>query len=333
MNFSYLPKNKFSILLLSVVFLSACQSLRTRDEVPAKRPTINPSAPVVQPIPQLPGHHQATPAHNTEIPDTPVVQSPTPMPDMPRIGVILSGGGARAYAHIGFLQELAKLKIPIHAIAGIEFGAPIAALYANKELANDVEWQMFKIKEDDVIKKSFLSSGMKPVEITVLSEFIKTNFSRLKVEDFKLPFACPAFNMAKNSVYVMSRGTADSLLPYCWPYPPLFKPYKSNVSAIREVKMLADYLRSKGANYVIFVNALAGTHGKSFVGDATSIENILWSEIAADYSRPIAGVNAVISLGMDNYSIIDFDKRREIMQKGAESANKNLKALGKRWGL
>ncbi len=235
MSFLFLQKKKFSILLVIFFFLSACQSIRTRDDVPAKRPTINPSAPVQQ----LPSHPTSAPPSSVETPHAPdappMVQSPAPMPDMPRIGVILGGGGAKAYAHIGFLQELGKLKIPIHAIAGIEFGAPIAALYANKELANDVEWQMFKIKDDDVMKKSFLSSGMKPIEITALSDFIKTNFARLKVEDFKLPFACPAFNMAKNSVYVMSRGTADSLLPYCWPYPPLFKPYKRNVSAMREI--------------------------------------------------------------------------------------------------
>lgn len=323
MNFSFMQKKKFNILFASFFFLSACQNLRTRDEAPVQRPTINPSAPVQQ----LPGPAPTVP----DVP--PVVQSPAPMPDMPRIGVILSGGGAKAYAHIGFLQELARLKIPIHSIAGIEFGAPIAALYANKQLANDVEWQMFKIKDEDVIKKSFLSSGMKPLEITSLSDFIKTNFARLKVEDFKLPFACPAFNMAKNNVYVMSRGTADSLLPYCWPYPPLFRPYKNNVSAVREVKMLADYLRSKGANYIIFVNVLSGAPNKPYVGDVASTENILWSEIAGQYARVTPGVDAVIALGTENYSIIDFDKRREIMQKGADSANKTLKALGKRWGL
>lgn len=330
MNFSFLRRKKYSVLIVSLLFLTACQNLKTRDDAPPKKPTLNPSAPVQQ----LPSH-PATPASGDtpHMPEAPVVQSPALMPDIPRIGVILSGGGARAYAHIGFLQELGRLKLPIHAIAGIEFGAPIAALYANKEQANEVEWQMFKIRDDEVLKKSFLSTGIKPVEITALSEFIKTNFARVKVEDFKLPFACPAFNLAKNSIYIMSRGTADSLLPYCWPYPPLFRPYKRNVSAIREVKMLADHLRSKGANYVIFVNALAGNQSKSHVGDAASIENILWAEIAAQYAKPTAGVDAIISLNTDSYSITDFEKRREIMQKGADSANKNLKALGKRWGL
>ncbi len=97
--------------------------------------------------------------------------------------------------------------------------------------------------------------------------------------------------------------------------------------------MLADYLRSKGANYVIFVNALTGTPGKTYFGDVASTENILWSEVAGHYARPTPGVDAVVSLGTENFSIIDFDKRREIMQKGAESASKTLKALGKRWGL
>lgn len=331
MNSSFLHVNKKTLVIASLLFLSACQSLRTRDEVKPK-PTLNPSAPVHQTPERPPSVPTAPQVDLPHTPEIPIVPSPAPMPALPRIGVILSGGGAKAYAHIGFLQEMGRLKIPVHAIAGLEFGAPIAALYANKEMANEVEWQMFKIKDEDIIKKSFLSSGMKPSEITVLSDFIKTNFSRIKVEDFKLPFACPAYNMAKNSVYVMSRGTADSLLPYCWPYPPFFKPYKSNVSAIREVKMLADHLRSKGANYIVFVNALAGVP-RSYVGDVSSVENILWAEIAGHYSRNLPGVDAVVSLNTENYGIVDFEKRREIMQKGADSANKTLKGLGKRWGL
>lgn len=255
------------------------------------------------------------------------------MPAMPRIGVILSGGGAKAYAHIGFLQELNRLKIPIHAIAGIEFAAPMAALYANKEQANEVEWQMFKIKDDDVIKTSLLSSRTHPGDVSGLEDFIKTNFARIRVEDFKLPFACPSFNLSKNHVYLMDRGSADALLPYCWPYPPLLKPYKSNVSAVREVKILADYLRAKGANYILFVNAMGSAQRKPYAGEPGSLENIVWTEIAGQYAKNQPGVDAVLSLDTGNYGIMDFDKRREIMQKGEESAAKTLKFLSKKWGL
>jgi NTE family protein len=328
-------KSRFSALLLAALFLAACQGLKTREDIRTQpKPHVSPAAPVQAPPSQTPAViPPAPPSQAEEAAPIPIPPPPPPMPEMPRIGVILSGGGAKTYAHIGFLQELSRLRIPIHAIAGIEFASPMAALYANKELANDVEWQMFKIKDDDVIKRSLLGGSTKPVDISSLNDFIRTNFARLKVEDFKLPFACPAYNMAKNQIYLLSRGSADALLPYCWPYPPLFKPYRHNVSAIREVKMLADFLRSKGANYILFVNAMGGGQRKALAGEADSMENIVWTEISGHYAKNPAGVDAVLSLDTQNYGIMDFEKRREIMQKGADSAEKTLKSLAKRWGL
>ncbi len=330
MSFSFLHRRSFKVLLAASLALTGCQSLRTREDIQREqqpKPHGSPSAPVL-PAPTLQTEPIVHPSEQAPL----AAPAPAPMPDVPRIALILGGGGAKTYAHIGLLHELARLKIPIYAVGGIEFGAPIAALFANKELANDVEWQMFKMKDEDVIKKSLLSANSKSSDMRSMDDFIRTTFGKLRVEDMKLPFACPAFNVAKNQVYLMSRGSIDALLPYCWPYPPLFKAYKSNVSAIREVKMLADYLRSKGANYVVFVNVLAGQR-KSYIGEVESFDNIVWSEIAGQYARPQPGIDAVISLNTQEYGIMDFDKRRDIMQKGADSATKSLHGLAKKWGL
>jgi NTE family protein len=49
----------------------------------------------------------------------------------PRIGVVLGGGGARGFAHLGVLQELERLKVPISCIAGTSAGALIGGAYAS----------------------------------------------------------------------------------------------------------------------------------------------------------------------------------------------------------
>src|SRR5262245_1166129 len=48
----------------------------------------------------------------------------------PRIGVALSGGGARGGAHVGVLQVLEELHIPVDAVAGTSMGSLIGGLYA-----------------------------------------------------------------------------------------------------------------------------------------------------------------------------------------------------------
>lgn len=334
MNFScMLKKTKATFLFpLLILALVGCQNLRTRDQakhspVVVSETSPGPAAPVYQP--QQPS---TSTGQTPVITPLPTETLPPPPVNLPRIGIILSGGGAKAYAHIGFLQELARQKIPVHSVAGIEFASPMAALYAQKGMANDVEWQMFKIKDEDIQKKSLLS-GSKTGDLSAVEDFLKLSFARLKVEDLRMPFACPAFNLSKNQIYLMSRGMVDSLLPYCWPYPPLFRPYKNNVAAIREVKMLADHLRARGANYIVFVNALGGVNKKPYAGERESSENIMWTEIAAQYAKAQPGIDAIVNLNTEDYGVSDFSARRDIMQKGASSAEKMLKPLARRWGL
>ncbi|HXV39370.1 MAG TPA: patatin-like phospholipase family protein, partial [Steroidobacteraceae bacterium] len=49
----------------------------------------------------------------------------------PRIGLVLSGGGARGLAHVGVLKVLEEHRVPIDAIAGTSMGAVIGGLYAS----------------------------------------------------------------------------------------------------------------------------------------------------------------------------------------------------------
>ena len=49
----------------------------------------------------------------------------------PKIGLVLGGGGARGAAHIGVLEVLEELKVPVDCIAGTSMGALIAGAYAS----------------------------------------------------------------------------------------------------------------------------------------------------------------------------------------------------------
>ena len=59
--------------------------------------------------------------------------------DRPRIGLVLSGGGARGAAHVGVLKVLEELRVPIDAIAGTSMGAVVGGLYASGLSAEEIE--------------------------------------------------------------------------------------------------------------------------------------------------------------------------------------------------
>src|SRR4029453_6879133 len=63
-------------------------------------------------------------------------------PARPRIGLVLSGGGARGLAHVGVLQALEELRIPVDAIAGTSMGAVVGGLYASGKSPAEIDTLM-----------------------------------------------------------------------------------------------------------------------------------------------------------------------------------------------
>lgn len=65
-------------------------------------------------------------------------QPATEPPHRPRIGLVLGGGGARGFAHVGILQVLEENRIPVDAIAGTSMGAVVGSLYASGKNAQQL---------------------------------------------------------------------------------------------------------------------------------------------------------------------------------------------------
>lgn len=86
-----------------------------------------------------PGVAQAPPAATTP--------APAPPPGKPRIGLVLGGGGAKGFAHIGVLQVLEENRIPVYVLAGTSMGSVVGSLYAAgndadqlETIAGDIDW-------------------------------------------------------------------------------------------------------------------------------------------------------------------------------------------------
>jgi NTE family protein len=314
-------------LPILVLALVGCQTKTHRTDAPT-RP--NPTGPIknMEPVPQspsttVPAQQQPAPPQQTPHEEPP---APLPMGVTPKIALILGPGALRSYAHVGVVQELAKQKMPIHAIAGIEMGALVAAIYANKGQPYDVEWQMMKLKESDIVQKGLLSRDVKPGDVRALNEFMNIALSSNRAENSKVPFACPALQMEKQQVYIMSRGAFTEMLPYCIAFPPLFKPHQQNVAGVLSLKALIDTVRSKGATYVVYVDLLSGPLR---LEGAEAETQVLWSLAAESLNRKEKGVDFILRVPLKDYDLLDFNKRREMIQKGQHSAQEASVQIGK----
>ena len=113
--------------------------------------------------------------------------APVAAPDRPRVGLVLSGGGARGAAHVGVIRALEEMRIPIDAIAGTSMGAVVGGLYAAglsgteiTDVFNALNWQdllrdraprrdlVFRRKQDDRSLLARGALGFRPGEGVVL---------------------------------------------------------------------------------------------------------------------------------------------------------------------
>jgi NTE family protein len=105
----------------------------------------------------------------------------------PRIGLVLSGGGARGAAHIGVLKLLEQQRIPIDAIAGTSMGAVVGGLYASGLSAREIEGIMTSVDWQDAFRDRPPRADLNFRRKAEDQEFLVKFPLGLKGGDFRLP--------------------------------------------------------------------------------------------------------------------------------------------------
>src|SRR5512137_1988204 len=81
----------------------------------------------------------------------------------PKIALVLGGGSAKGFAHVGVIRVLEQEKIPIHMIIGTSVGSLIGGIYASNPDSFQLEWIAFKIDRNDILDPSLVYSKFGPV--------------------------------------------------------------------------------------------------------------------------------------------------------------------------
>ncbi len=122
------------------------------------------------------------------------------------LGVVLSGGGARGFAHLGVLRAIREAGIEVDAIGGTSIGAVIAAGFASewddRELVERVRRSFVETNpvSDYTIPLVALASGRK------VTGLLKREFEDAVIEDLPTPYFCVSTNLSSGQIAVHRRG-------------------------------------------------------------------------------------------------------------------------------
>ena len=149
--------------------------------------------------------------------------------DHSKVAIALGGGGARGYAHIGVLEELAARDYQVVRVAGTSMGAVVGALFASGHLPEFTEWVLELRRRSDVLRLLGPNvSGPSPIKIERVLSRVNEIIGVQRIEDLPIPFTAVATDLwARREVWFNS-GPIDPALRASIAIPGVFPPIALN---------------------------------------------------------------------------------------------------------
>ena len=282
-----------------------------------------------------------------------------------KVGVVLSGGGAKGMAHIKALKVIEEAGIPIDYIAGTSMGAIVGGLYAigytPEQLDSMVRKQDWTFLLSDRIKRSAMSltDRERSEKYTVSIPFTKTPkdaatggimkgqnlanlFSDLTVGyhdsiDFNklpIPFACVAANVVNGEQIVFHDGILSTAMRASMAIPGVFTPVRQDSMVLVDGGIVnnypADVVKAMGADIIIGVdvqNALKKADKLNSVPDI--LGQIVDITCQSNHEKNVDLTDTYIRVNVDGYSSASFTPAAidTLMRRGKEAAKDQWSSL------
>ena len=151
---------------------------------------------------------------------TAYAQDTTSVKARPKVGLVLSGGGAKGAAHIGVLKYIEEAEIPIDYIAGTSMGAIVGGMYAMGysadeilDLISAVDWDRLISNQVDRRRTSYTSKAESRTQLITIPFSVRTDEQELQSRTFKnsLPTGIVSGDNLINLFNSLSVGYADSV--------------------------------------------------------------------------------------------------------------------------
>lgn len=247
---------------------------------------------------------------------------------VPKVALVLGGGAARGFAHVGVIRVLEQEKIPIHMIIGTSVGSLIGGMYAANPDSFQLEWAAFKIEKNDILDVSLIYSKLGPVQGTKLENFVDQTVKTKKVEDTKIPFYPVATDLTTGETVTLEKGSLARAIHASSAIPGIFTPVQFGNRTLVDGgvtdNLPADIARSKGATVIIAVNIqkdIRNTDISSLFDVIGQSVNIMMHE---NVKNKLKEADVVIEPDTKGVSMFDFSQKKVLMEEGMKATKQAI---------
>lgn len=287
-----------------------------------------------------------------------------PKVNQPKIGLVLSGGGAKGFAHVGVLKVLEEAKIPIDYIAGTSIGSIVGGLYACgydaatlEKIVKSQDWgtllsneykaefispfdkvdkSRYNVSFPFAEKKLALSNGllngqnaMELFSYLTIGFHDVTDFSKLPI-----PFLCIASDLVTGKEVILTNGYLPKAIRASMAVPAAFTSTDINGQMLVDGGIINNYpvdrCREMGANIIIGVDIMDSLLTEDELQGIPEVIAQMMNFMGRDKaSKNIKGVDVHIRPYIHGYSAASFDAESAevLIQRGEDAARRVLPQL------
>ncbi len=285
----------------------------------------------------------------------------------PKIGLVLSGGGARGVAHVGVIRVLEELNIPIDMIAGTSMGSIVGGLYASglsvdelEAVVKDIDWTdafqdgtqreklSFRRKLEDTEFLVKATPGLRDGKIQLPAGLIQGQKLQLilksltlpvaHIKDFdqlNIPFRAVATDIATGEEVVLGKGDLAMAMRASMSIPSVFAPIEIDgrllVDGLLVNNLPIDVARNMGADIIIAVNIGTPLTPKDKLTDVLAItDQVLGIVTHSNVRRNLETLteqDILIVPDLGNFSTADFHNAFKLIPIGIKAAKSKHEKL------
>jgi NTE family protein len=283
----------------------------------------------------------------------------------PRIGLVLEGGGALGFAHIGVLKWMEQHHIPVDDVAGTSMGGLVGGLYASGQSPAEIEafvggihWSAvlsggvpyqalnFRRKEDMLAYPNRLQLGLKhgvsvPDALNtgsavglLLDEKMLPYYDLKSFDDLPIPFRCVATDLTTGEAHVFENGSLAQAMRATMSIPGVFAPvshdghYFSDGGAVDNLPV--DVAKAMGAEIIIAVYLDTGPFDtKSLSSLGGVVGRNVDIVVKANEAKSLKSADILLRADVSKFSSLDFNESVKIIPQGVEVAERHAADLEK----
>ncbi len=287
--------------------------------------------------------------------------------ERPKIGLVLSGGGARGAAHIGVLKVLEENRIPVDYIAGTSMGSIVGGLYASGMKASEIEQVMYQMDWDDklsdapdradtpMVRKEIEDHfsvegrpGIRGGEVLLPRGFIQgqkilPELQRLTahvdhIRDFArlpIPFTAVATDIVTGKMVLLDRGELAVSMRASMAVPSIFAPVKVGEALLVDGGLTnnlpVDIVKAMGADIIIAVDIsspyLSRDEMNNVLDVTSQLTNILTRVNADERLAMLTDNDILIVPALGDIGSGDFHRAEDAVPIGAMATEAQLQSL------